>query len=269
MGACLDRIMIRVVPNPRPLWRKGQVWYNPEYKRDVRQRYKVGEQHIKVETFQPETAEELFQRLFEQDHYHWKTHQNESERQCFSCHGATICWWDRSLQSEYFDVALSGISDHLGIKLGHLGPDIVLSDLSVEPVREIVVLYNEHDKDVVAKLSVTLSRGCSYVINARSTDTLESWQRLHSRLKVVVILSDSYLQAIGQSSEYKSINTRSTIRSIHRRPETLIIQLGEITSEILDGIYGQTWPNINWFRWPEREDERVGFWNTFTCHIEK
>ncbi len=157
----------------------------------------------------------------------------------------------------------------------------------IKPFYEIYILYNAYDDDFVTKILrpklTGMQFGERYVTHPcriRPTDTLYTWHDIpvhvplrdrHDLQKVIVVLSDRYLQVIGQSSEYKSQSNSPNlwrVKEIHRCHGTLnMIQLGEITSDGLDELLGQAPPKINWFTWPKQEDESLGFWRIFAFHI--
>ncbi len=170
---------------------------------------------------------------------------------------------------------LSSPDSSLAIRSGSTEHSRYWDSSSIKPFYEIYILYNAYDDDFVSKILRPKLAGIlvdeRYVIQPcriLPTDTLHAWDDIplrdrHDLQKVIVVLSDRYLHVIGRSSEYK----RQRVKEIHRCHETLIIQLGEITSDVLDKVFGQTSPKINWFAWPKEEDERLSFWRSFAFHI--
>ncbi len=145
----------------------------------------------------------------------------------------------------------------------------------IVPLREIYILYNVHDHNFVSIILRPKLDGESTVIHLQTMPCRDrhlrsclyyldknlssrcSTEQGNSHNTVVIVLSHRYLQDIERSSECKKI---------HRCHKTFIIQLGEVTES--DNLYEFIGPKFNWFRWPEQEDERVGFWNIFTWHIQ-
>ncbi len=148
----------------------------------------------------------------------------------------------------------------------------------IRPLRQTYILYHVMDSDFVKKIlqpqidpTALEERRVISLCMTMSTDTLHTWHDiLRDRCDphvVVVVLSHRYLQVLRQSSEYRTMST--SIKEIHRRHKTLVIQLEKIAAEALYEFFGDTWPKVNWFTWPEQEEERLGFWDIFGCHIDQ
>ncbi len=137
---------------------------------------------------------------------------------------------------------------------------------------EICILYNAYDDNFVSNILLPrLDNELPMILHLRrilsgQERRLNSWQGMEledrddCKKVAVVVLSDHYLQDIQRTSQYQKI---------HRCHKTLIIQVGRTTtSDVPYKLFGRICIKISWFTWPEHKDERVGFWNVFTSHID-